>query len=61
MLVLSRKSGGEISISGGITITVLKITGNRVRLGVVAPAEMPIRRSPCNQPDAPPYVEHKQS
>ncbi|HEY0981704.1 MULTISPECIES: carbon storage regulator [unclassified Schlesneria] len=61
MLVLSRKSGGEITIAGGIKITVLKISGNRVRLGVDAPPEMSIRRDHCDQPGAPACVENKQS
>lgn len=37
MLVLSRKQGEEIVIANVIRIRVLRITGNRVTLGVTAP------------------------
>lgn len=45
MLVLSRKVGEKIIIEGGITVTVLATTGSRVRLGIVAPPEVFIRRN----------------
>ena len=44
MLVLSRKSHEQIIIGQGIEITVLAIRGNRVRLGINAPPEVPILR-----------------
>ncbi len=44
MLVLSRKPGESVVISDGITLTVLSVEGDRVRLGFVAPAEVPIHR-----------------
>ena len=45
MLVLSRKAGEEIVMNNGdITISVLGITGNRVRLGVSAPSDIPVHR-----------------
>jgi carbon storage regulator len=37
MLVLSRKPGESIQIGHEITVTVLKVQGNRVRLGFEAP------------------------
>jgi len=45
MLVLSRKSGEKIVIAGEITVQVLGISGNRVRLGIVAPEQCRISRS----------------
>lgn len=45
MLVLSRKSDETIVIAGDIRITVLSVKGNRVRIGIEAPRDMPIRRS----------------
>lgn len=44
MLVLSRKAGQSIEIGNGITVTVTQIKGNKVRIGVKAPAEVPIHR-----------------
>lgn len=44
MLVLSRKIGERIIINDEITVEVLQIVGNRVRLGVSAPAGVPIMR-----------------
>jgi len=36
MLVLSRKKGESIVIGGGITVTVVKVKGNAVQLGIDA-------------------------
>ena len=44
MLVLSRKRGEGIVIGDGVEVTVLEVSGNRVKLGIAAPAEMPIHR-----------------
>ena len=44
MLVLSRKKNESISISDNITVTVVEIRGDKVRLGIVAPKEVPIHR-----------------
>lgn len=44
MLVLSRKVGERIWIGDEISITVVRITGGGVRLGIEAPSEMPVVR-----------------
>jgi carbon storage regulator len=44
MLVLSRKLGESIVIGNGITVTVVEVHGERVRLGFTAPADVPIHR-----------------
>jgi carbon storage regulator len=44
MLVLSRKRDEQIVIADNITITVIDIQGERVRLGIQAPIEIPIHR-----------------
>jgi carbon storage regulator len=44
MLVLSRKLNEKIIINGNITITVVKIDRNQVRLGIEAPGEIPVYR-----------------
>ena len=49
MLVLSRKESEKINIGNGIVITVTKIKGSSVRLGIEAPEDVHIRRGelPC--------------
>lgn len=44
MLVLSRKRGEAITIGGGITLKVIEIRGNRVKLGFDCPADVRIVR-----------------
>jgi len=44
MLVLSRKKNESIVIDNNITITVVEIRGDKVRLGIVAPKEVPVHR-----------------
>ncbi|OGZ64376.1 MAG: carbon storage regulator [Candidatus Staskawiczbacteria bacterium RIFCSPHIGHO2_01_FULL_36_16] len=44
MLVLSRKKNESIVINDDITIVVIEIRGDKVRLGVEAPKEMPVHR-----------------
>lgn len=45
MLVLSRKKAEKIVIDGDIVIEVLAVNGDRVRLGIEAPKNVPILRS----------------
>lgn len=45
MLVLSRKRDESIEIGNQISVKILKIEPNTVRLGVTAPREVPIRRN----------------
>jgi len=44
MLVLSRYVGEAIDISGGISVTVVEIRGDKVRLGIQAPREVAVHR-----------------
>src|SRR5208337_249072 len=44
MLVLSRKKDESIVINDDITIVVVEIRGDKVRLGVEAPKEVPVHR-----------------
>ena len=45
MLVLSRKKNESIVIDDTIIITVVEIRGDKVRLGIQAPKEVPVHRS----------------
>jgi len=49
MLVLSRKRGEAITIGNGVTITVLSVQGNTVKIGIVAPAEVPVHRQEIHE------------
>lgn len=44
MLVLSRQRDETIMIGDNIKITVVDIRGDKVRLGIVAPIEIPVHR-----------------
>jgi carbon storage regulator len=48
MLVLSRKPGEQVYIGNHITITVVEIKGNRVRLGIDAPSDVSVLRAELN-------------
>lgn len=44
MLVLSRKKNESIVINDDITVVVVEIRGDKVRLGIEAPKEVPVHR-----------------
>ena len=44
MLVLTRKAGERIWIGDDISVTVVRVTGGGVRLGIEAPHELPVVR-----------------
>ena len=44
MLVLSRKLNEKIVINNVVTVTVVEIRGDKVRLGIVAPKEVAVHR-----------------
>jgi carbon storage regulator len=44
MLILSRKLGESIVIDGSIHVTVMRVEGEVVKLGIAAPAEVPVHR-----------------
>ena len=59
MLVLSRKPNEAIKIGQDIEIVVLEVHGDRVKLGFMAPAEVPIhRREVHDRINLPPALEH---
>ena len=49
MLVLSRKLNESIFIDEHIVVTVVGIRGDRVRLGIEAPREMPVHRNEVHE------------
>ena len=66
MLVLSRRQGERIHIGSDITVVVVEILGDKVRLGFDAPADVAIHREEVfraikrgEQPKQPPILETK--
>ena len=59
MLVLSRKLNQEIIIGDNVKVTVLKVKGNTVRLGIEAPREVRVVRGelPLHDKDEPKMAE----
>lgn len=44
MLILTRRVGETVMIGDEVTVTVLGVKGNQVRLGVNAPKDIPVHR-----------------
>ena len=44
MLIITRKAGEKLVIGEDVFFTVLEIKGNQVRLGIIAPGDVPIHR-----------------
>ncbi|MCP5327723.1 MAG: carbon storage regulator CsrA [Sinobacteraceae bacterium] len=44
MLILTRRVGETVMIGGEVTVTVLGIKGNQVRLGINAPKDVAVHR-----------------
>jgi len=50
MLVLSRQRDESIMIGDSIVVTIVDIRGDKVRLGINAPAEIPVHRHEVYEP-----------
>jgi carbon storage regulator len=44
MLVLSRKENEKIKLGDNITVTVVRVSGDKVRLGIEAPSDVLVLR-----------------
>ncbi len=44
MLILTRRVGETVNIGSNVTVTVLGVKGNQVRIGVNAPKEIAVHR-----------------
>jgi carbon storage regulator len=60
MLVLSRRKGETITIGENITVSVIKLEGDRVRLGIYAPNDVPILRGELERRLTAPVEDAKQ-
>ena len=53
MLVLSRKESEKIMLGDDIVLTIVRISGDRVRLGIQAPSDMLILRKELEPEETP--------
>ncbi len=53
MLVLSRKERQRIKLGESIVVTVVRVSGDRVRLGIEAPADVVVLREELDVEGAP--------
>ncbi len=44
MLILTRRVGETLMVGDDVTITVLGVKGNQVRIGINAPKDVPVHR-----------------
>ena len=49
MLVLSRKKGETIVIDGTITVTVVDVRGDKVRIGIESPRDVTVYRQEIHE------------
>jgi carbon storage regulator len=66
MLVLTRRAGESLLIGDDIEIQVVRIEGDRVVVGIVAPSDVTVMRSElvrdvAGSPAAPPVVDRDES
>jgi carbon storage regulator len=54
MLVLSRKEGERVKLGDSIVITVVGVSGDKVRLGIKAPPEVLVLRDELERHDRKP-------
>lgn len=53
MLVLSRKEGERIMLGDSVVLTIVRVSGDRIRLGIEAPSDMLILREELNAKSEP--------
>ena len=61
MLVLSRRESERIRLGDSIVVTVVKLAGDRVRLGIEAPTDMRVLRGELEPRQAAPPLPHQAS
>jgi carbon storage regulator len=49
MLILTRRTNERLMVGDEVTVTVLGVRGNQVRLGIEAPADVPVHREEVYQ------------
>jgi carbon storage regulator len=54
MLVLSRREQERIRLGDSIVVTIIRVSGERVRIGIEAPPDVPVLRD-----ELPPHPERE--
>ena len=49
MLVLTRRLGEKLIIGGNVTVTILGVKGNQIRIGIDAPRDISVNREEIHQ------------
>ena len=49
MLVLTRRLGEKLIIGGNVTVTILGVKGNQIRIGIDAPRDITVNREEIYQ------------
>ncbi|USD20853.1 carbon storage regulator CsrA [Microbulbifer variabilis] len=44
MLILKRRAGENLRIGANVSVTVLEVNGNQVKIGIHAPRSLPVHR-----------------
>ena len=58
MLVLSRREKERIRLGNSIVVTVVRLAGDRVRLGIEAPSDVVVLRDELESEDSQPQMPH---
>lgn len=61
MLVLSRKESEKVLLGDDIVLTIVRLSGDRVRLGIEAPSDMLILREELDESDNKTMKHHKKN
>lgn len=49
MLILTRRVNEKLMVGDNVTVSVLSINGNQVRIGITAPRQVPVHREEIYQ------------
>lgn len=61
MLVLSRKESQRVKLGESIVLTIVRVSGDRVRLGIEAPSDIVILREELDHEENPPMISRQKS